>query len=636
MIYYFYEKYYQNYNPVYNSILRTLLCACIALISTPIYSQINVQTDMLSAYYEVGESMTFNVSSEVEGTVYYEIRETRRHYVEADFIPPLTSGELELQAGDTQEISFTLDEPGSVFCYVSNSADFENAQKVGAVFSPLEIVQSTEDASDFQEFWNEKKAQLADVEIDPQFETYDIETNTDRINLGMIDGRRVYGYISYPEGISQNDVSGELYPALVTISAHGSGPNTCIPKVPAYLNTGVISLSIWIHNAEPDTYSEEAYTPNDITDRDLNYYRYGVLSVVRAIDYLASRTDVDDSKIMVNGVSEGGGMALLASGVDERINCLMVSNLALAAHDGILAEHGSGFPWWGWQSQIAEYDTDLVINESKYYDAARAIQFFEGSLLHFIAYNDDIVHPSSNFTAYNRHRGQSTLLHRPLTGHSHNEFFVEYPRFMKYYLNAYDFADELVHHIGAGEDITLTDVSENAELVATILERGEVSNDWQVSWDKMEGVGDVSFSNAQSLTTTVSFTESGTYYLRVTGEKNFSGTGSNDIHEGFHKYHIRDIVKVVVEDGTSTDEVEKDLFSFYPNPTEDKLYIELAAPTNYTANIMNLTGQVIKSIELNNHTNTIDLENIVTGVYFLEIIAKETNIRQVQRFEVIR
>jgi len=47
--------------------------------------------------------------------------------------------------------------------------------------------------------------------------------------------------------------------------------------------------------------------------------------VIRAIDYLSTRQEIDPKRIAVMGVSGGGTTALFAAALDERIKCAVVS-----------------------------------------------------------------------------------------------------------------------------------------------------------------------------------------------------------------------------------------------------------------------------------------------------------------------
>ncbi len=69
-------------------------------------------------------------------------------------------------------------------------------------------------------------------------------------------------------------------------------------------------------------YDEQVWDPID------GYYYYNVhLRVLQAINYLASRPDVDPKRIVVVGGSQGGRLGIVAAGLDPRI-AAVVSTIA--------------------------------------------------------------------------------------------------------------------------------------------------------------------------------------------------------------------------------------------------------------------------------------------------------------------
>jgi hypothetical protein len=70
----------------------------------------------------------------------------------------------------------------------------------------------------------------------------------------------------------------------------------------------------------------------------------------------------------------------------------------------------------------------------------------------------------------------------------------------------------------------------------------------------------------------------------------------------------------------STKSFEKDYFSFYPNPVKDELNINLKKGLELKqVNIYNLQSQYLYSVK----TSKIDVSNISTGVYFVEVVTNE-------------
>ncbi len=118
-------------------------------------------------------------------------------------------------------------------------------------------------------------------------------------------------------------------------------------------------------------------------------------------------------------------------------------------------------------------------------------------------------------------------------------------------------------------------------------------------------------------------------------DKNFSHTRSYDVTPGIHTYYavaqnyvltggtgITSIygslnVKFTPNTLTDVDEINNINVSVYPNPANDVINIELDKDANIE--VLDILGQIIKTINNNNKETTIDIKNLPSGVYFVRI-----------------
>ena len=63
-------------------------------------------------------------------------------------------------------------------------------------------------------------------------------------------------------------------------------------------------------------------------------------------------------------------------------------------------------------------------------------------------------------------------------------------------------------------------------------------------------------------------------------------------------------------------------FLVYPNPANDKIIIDLLKSQKATVEIINLTGQIISTQNINNKENTIRIDELSNGIYFLKITSE--------------
>lgn len=111
---------------------------------------------------------------------------------------------------------------------------------------------------------------------------------------------------------------------------------------------------------------------------------------------------------------------------------------------------------------------------------------------------------------------------------------------------------------------------------------------------------------------TLTATQSGTYWVTVTGGNGCSFTDSININ---------------VSVGISQT-LNQDLITIYPNPVNKILHVELADGLHADfLNIIDLNGHIILEQKINNqhglNTFSVDVHDYVPGIYFLRIVGKE-------------
>ncbi|MEL6864246.1 MAG: GEVED domain-containing protein [Bacteroidota bacterium] len=515
--------------------LFTCLMACFC--STPVlWAQLEVRTDRSSAIYKAGESMSFLLRSTILGAADYIIRPDSRSEI-------IQQGTVNLFPGQAQEIPFSLDQPDAVVISLTQNGQ---TVKAGAVFSPFAIQSLEEEPADFDAFWDNAKAELAAIPADPELDLISTSaySSTYSLSLGNIDGRRVYGYISIPSGTGP-------FPAIITLPAAGSLANITVPEATIAELGGAISVSISIHNSPPDEEDPSAFQPDDYDTPDGNYYKQALLGIVRTIDYLFSRPDFDGENLGLTGVSQGGGLALMAAGLDDRVRLVVESNAALCRYSAFKYQSASSFPFYLWRSQNEVGDPahfEATLSATKYYDAVFFARRFDGPSYHIIGYEDDICPPATVFAAYNETMGSRVLLHARDLGHSHpGEYWNgRYDFFRQHFPSMrttppVPFPGTSTGYIArAGEDLLLN--TNSTALQGQLLRNELPLSNLDVVWEKVSGPGAVSFTNANGYNTNVTFDLPGTYVLR------FSGNDFSQLAGEAKFYTISDHIQIVVEE----------------------------------------------------------------------------------------
>lgn len=517
-----------------------------------------VTTDHLDGRYAVGETVHFQVSSNVYTNTIYTIRRSHNASI-------LQSGSIQLFPGTTVDIPITGSEPENLVLFINNTA-------LGtAMVGMNEMVPFNDEPADFDAFWDGVKAQLAQVPVNPIVvpKEASVYSKSYYVSLGNIDGRKVYGYLTVPNGTGP-------FPVLLEMPSYGSAAMSTVYKDFAE-RANMIHLYISIHNAPLNEVDPFAYEPNNSTNKDLYYHKHSVTAGIRAIDYLMSRPDFNGVDVAVTGVSQGGGLGVLIAGLDSRVNLLAIGMPTMGSHQGLLNNHPSGFPQY--LKTALELNDQAAINgikeASKYYEAAFAAKRFHGPTLLLSCFNDGVTYPETQMVALNNLDGPKIHLLVPRGGHNTRPpEFLNGRRdfFRRHYTDAnnapwpYGGETGIGYDVDAGDDQSIAGGS--VPLSAVIKKETAINPNLPVKWRKVSGPGSVSFSNATGYSTNASFSENGTYILEFAGEDH-----SMFSSKGFF-YKLSDRIKIVVGNGGSDD----------PKPT-----VALSTPST------NVTGSFVVS-----------------------------------------
>ncbi|MGW2535369.1 acetylxylan esterase [Streptomyces sp. NPDC001499] len=155
-----------------------------------------------------------------------------------------------------------------------------------------------------------------------------------------------------------------------------------------------------------------------IESPETHYYRRVFTDVVRFVEAMRVHPEVDPARIVVTGVSQGGGIALAVAGLVPGLAGVMpdVPFLCHIARGARIA----GLPPY---TEIASYlrlhhgRTEQVFRTLSYFDAAHHATRATAPALFSIAMADEICPPSTCFTAYHRYAGRKELRVYEFNGH---------------------------------------------------------------------------------------------------------------------------------------------------------------------------------------------------------------------------
>ncbi len=597
----------------YKQLAVALIALALPFLSK---SQVKITIDNVKATYAANEKAAFRISSNVVGSVSYSI-----YYDPRDPNSIIKKGSFMIRQGQSDSVViFGLPQAGVVFFKAEQNG---NAAIVSVAFDPLNIQPIEAEPTDFDDFWKKEKEKLKAVLMNPQLTLKSTLPNGSKLyflRLNNVDGRTVNGYIAIPAG-------GGKFPAVIQLPPFGTTPF----EPDAFIVTDFaekcqsIIVQLTVHNTPPNEEDPNAYKPEDLTDPTKYYNRWMLLGGLRAIDYVASRTDFNGS-LGLCGNSQGGGLAISLAGLDDRVKAVLAIAPANSEQQGTRYYRASGFPRYNIGGAALGMDTNLVKKASKYHDAAYFLKRYKGALMMQTGYKDDVAPSATHFAAYNQFTGAATMLHLREMGHNYpEEYWLGRYSFFSQFLTGFanPFSFKKTYNINAGND------PKDAVLDSVIL-RGAIFNDGvenvtlSVLWEKVSGIGDVTFENAKSRTTKVRFSEAGTYILRFSAEDDYL---INDPTQAKF-YSMRDFVTIDVkkkDSGGAGNNIEMKNLVITPNPSTGSFIVRWEAIYSYKKiRVYDNTGILVseKDINLDDREVKIDLSKAQDGTFTLVMVNK--------------
>ncbi|MCW3061419.1 MAG: hypothetical protein JWQ02_3240 [Capsulimonas sp.] len=291
------------------------------------------------------------------------------------------------------------------------------------------VVQRPED---FDDFWRETMAEIDETPIvwmrtpsDFTAEGYVLET----LEFASLGGVTVSGWLAVPHDLSEAPLPGFLW---LPGYSHGNPP----PGSES-LYAGVVTLGLNVHGNPPDTpYVHPStqgrdYIADGIDDPKTYIFRAIVAHCLRAFDVLARQDEIDPKRVIVGGMSQGGGLALIAAALKRETAWLCLADMPwLSDLDRALSlidrERYQKFP------QLSVPDKRLIIEQ--YAEAHperreavfRTYRYFD-PLSHAgniacptqmsAGGRDPSCRPPTIYAVYNEIPAEKEMLYLPTTGH---------------------------------------------------------------------------------------------------------------------------------------------------------------------------------------------------------------------------
>ena len=313
------------------------------------------------------------------------------------------------------DFSFVAPAPGFYRCTVlqENNGISKEVKKFNIGYEPENIVSLPDNKSDFRKFWDESLAELAKVA--PEYKLTlipDSSTNVRKlykVSMKSFGGVEISGYYCTP-------VKKGKYPAIISYMGYGSKPWSPKPND----NSGFVEfvLSVRGQGLQQPTNIYGDWITYGLQSKEEYYYRGAFMDLVRVIDFITSRPEVNAKNIFAEGGSQGGAFTLAACALDHRI-------AAAAPFIPFLSDYPDYFKivhWPGdkvkaaWAKQPSMSEAQLYEMLS-YFDIKNLAGWIKCPVIMASGLQDEVCPPHTNFSGYNRISSEKEYHINPTYGH---------------------------------------------------------------------------------------------------------------------------------------------------------------------------------------------------------------------------
>lgn len=302
-----------------------------------------------------------------------------------------------------------------VICMLSDSKIPPFGKSMIFGYDPEKIKPKLTHEKDFEDFWNKRKSDME--KIKPRFDVIRSDLSTDDLDVYLVEmysygNVRIKGWYTVPRKPGP-------HPAILSLP----GYNIAMQPYFHRKNVATLALNPRGHgNSKEDVDAkggEYMYLGFNPKCPEEYVYVGAYMDCVRAVDFLASRPEIDPSRIGVEGESQGGGLSFATAALDQRIAFCASDIPWLGDWIGYLA--ASDWPRKHYPELIERFpgltigDINRVLS---YVDTMNLADRIQCPVLMSVGLQDSVCPPRNAFATYNRVRSQKEYRIYPLADHA--------------------------------------------------------------------------------------------------------------------------------------------------------------------------------------------------------------------------
>lgn len=305
-------------------------------------------------------------------------------------------------------------------------------ESVGFVVAPEGFKPGYAEPNDLMKYWTEQKKQLKALPMQVKAKPLDVpqqyagKYTCQDVEINCLGPAPVRAYMAKPVGAKKKSL-----PIIILCRAAGVSGDWCKCQVGecvgnAAQGSGALSLDLNAHGMlngqSPEYYKMledgmlKNYFEHNAADRETYYFRGMYLRVLRAIEYMTQQPEWDGKRILVIGESQGGGQAVAAAGLDNRVSAVVLNVPAMQDLGGARAGRLSGWPQP--IENHAHVSPVLLDHCLPYFDGALLLRYSKAEIFCEMGLIDTTCPPSAVWSSLNGAPGKKTVRCVPFRTHS--------------------------------------------------------------------------------------------------------------------------------------------------------------------------------------------------------------------------
>lgn len=262
---------------------------------------------------------------------------------------------------------------------------------------------------DFEDFWQNTIEELSKVA--PQFKlTHKPTLSTAKYDMYILEMKSLDN--TTVRGMYRTPKNRKNVPAILQIPSLGGGfvNPMSLEDQPLYgvpLDFAVLSLNIRGHGNSRDQVNIGknmfSYITHNLHDKHKYVYRGAVADVIRALDFLSQRQEIDKERIAIEGASQGGGLSLIVAALDSRVKLCAADVPFLCDMEGLTTQTD-------WVKNEIEKSTKKykgfsfaqALYNLSYFDTKNFAPLIKIPVLMSTGLQDKTCPPATNFATFNK------------------------------------------------------------------------------------------------------------------------------------------------------------------------------------------------------------------------------------------